>query len=94
MYFPDSNKLNEYVLNDSGVIFNGDANYIGQKPWFYGQVSHIYATSGKNRKTEQRHVTSGLRAMNDSRKLQTDRIVKIFMINAFIATDAIHVIYK
>nr|XP_022341996.1 hemocyte protein-glutamine gamma-glutamyltransferase-like isoform X1 [Crassostrea virginica] len=37
VYFPDSNKLNEYVLNDSGVIFNGDANYIGQKPWFYGQ---------------------------------------------------------
>uniref|UniRef100_K1PSK5 vesicle-fusing ATPase n=1 Tax=Magallana gigas TaxID=29159 RepID=K1PSK5_MAGGI len=37
VYFPDVSKLDEYVLNDSGVIFNGDAKYVGQKPWFYGQ---------------------------------------------------------
>lgn len=42
VYFPDVSKLDEYVLNDSGVIFNGDAKYVGQKPWFYGQVSCIY----------------------------------------------------
>ncbi|XP_062572335.1 annulin-like [Saccostrea cucullata] len=36
-YFPDMSKLNEYILNDSGVIFNGDSKYIDQKPWFYGQ---------------------------------------------------------
>lgn len=42
VYFPDVSKLDEYVLNDSGVIFNGDAKYVGQKPWFYGQVSCMY----------------------------------------------------
>lgn len=38
VYFPDMSKLNEYILNDSGAIFNGDSKYIDKKPWFYGQV--------------------------------------------------------
>lgn len=42
VYFLDVSKLDEYVLNDSGVIFNGDVKYVGQKLWFYGQVSCMY----------------------------------------------------
>lgn len=29
VYFLDVSKLDEYVLNDSGVIFNGDVKYVG-----------------------------------------------------------------
>ena len=30
--------LNEYILNEYGCVFNGMAEYIGRKPWYYGQV--------------------------------------------------------
>lgn len=29
VFFLDVSKLDEYVLNDSGVIFNGDVKYVG-----------------------------------------------------------------
>ncbi|KAK3086357.1 hypothetical protein FSP39_017356 [Pinctada imbricata] len=37
VYFDSRDLLEEYLLNDSGVIFNGNYKQIGAKPWFYGQ---------------------------------------------------------
>ncbi|KAJ8298605.1 hypothetical protein KUTeg_022665 [Tegillarca granosa] len=37
VYFPDNKLLEEYVNNDSGVIFQGNYKQIGAKPWFFGQ---------------------------------------------------------
>lgn len=31
----------EYVLNDSGIIFQGLEKYIQQEAWNYGQVNSI-----------------------------------------------------
>ncbi|KAK3779353.1 hypothetical protein RRG08_052575 [Elysia crispata] len=36
-YTENPQDLNEYVLNEYGCVFNGMADYIGRKPWFYGQ---------------------------------------------------------
>ncbi|KAH3773262.1 hypothetical protein DPMN_174620 [Dreissena polymorpha] len=45
VYFPDTAKLAEYVLNDSGCMFTGTDRQIGAIPWFYGQV--IDASGGR-----------------------------------------------
>ncbi|GFS03034.1 protein-glutamine gamma-glutamyltransferase K [Elysia marginata] len=36
-YTENPQDLNEYVLNEYGCVFNGLVDYIGRKPWFYGQ---------------------------------------------------------
>ena len=38
VYMSDEQKLEEYVLNDSGCLFQGQARQIGAVPWFFGQV--------------------------------------------------------
>ena len=45
VYFPDTAKLAEYVLNDSGCMFTGTDRQIGAIPLFYGQV--INASGGR-----------------------------------------------
>ena len=39
VYLPDEELLKEYVLNDSGVCYQGNYNHITAKSWYYGQVS-------------------------------------------------------
>ena len=34
----DSDLLDEYVLNENGVLFQGTHKQIGPKPWYFGQV--------------------------------------------------------
>lgn len=36
----NENERQEYVLNENGIIFVGNARYIEARGWFYGQVSH------------------------------------------------------
>ncbi|GFO48455.1 protein-glutamine gamma-glutamyltransferase k-like [Plakobranchus ocellatus] len=36
-YTEKSSDLDEYVLNEYGCVFDGLADYIGRKPWYYGQ---------------------------------------------------------
>lgn len=35
----DESERQEYVLNENGIIFVGNANYIEARGWYYGQVS-------------------------------------------------------
>ncbi|KAM9351901.1 protein-glutamine gamma-glutamyltransferase 2 [Symphorus nematophorus] len=37
VYLPDESLLQEYVMNEHGVIYMGDRNYIQSIPWNYGQ---------------------------------------------------------
>ncbi|XP_047014934.2 coagulation factor XIII A chain [Ictalurus punctatus] len=37
VYLKNEEERQEYVLNDVGMIFNGDYNNIGSRPWNYGQ---------------------------------------------------------
>ncbi|XP_078475577.1 uncharacterized protein LOC144736808 [Lampetra planeri] len=37
VYLPSEEQRDEYVLNDSGVIFHGSASEICTRSWFYGQ---------------------------------------------------------
>ncbi|RUS79096.1 hypothetical protein EGW08_013149, partial [Elysia chlorotica] len=39
-YTENPQDLNEYILNEYGCVFNGMADYIGRKPWFYGQINN------------------------------------------------------
>lgn len=36
----NENERQEYVLNENGIIFVGNARYIEARGWYYGQVSH------------------------------------------------------
>lgn len=38
VYLEKENLLDEYVLNDKGVIFGGNYRQIGGRPWNFGQV--------------------------------------------------------
>lgn len=35
----NENERQEYVLNENGIIFVGNAKYIEARGWYYGQVS-------------------------------------------------------
>ncbi|KAI5606463.1 hypothetical protein C0J50_1962 [Silurus asotus] len=37
VYLADEDKRQEYVLNDVGMIYNGDYANVGNRPWNYGQ---------------------------------------------------------
>jgi len=36
----NENERQEYVLNENGIIFVGNAKYIEARGWYYGQVCH------------------------------------------------------
>ena len=38
VYMPDKTALEEYVLNDHGMLFQGSANSITPMRWYFGQV--------------------------------------------------------
>ncbi|XP_041376718.1 annulin-like [Gigantopelta aegis] len=40
VYMSDTELLNEYVLNDDGVLFQGTFKQIGPKPWYFGQFDN------------------------------------------------------
>lgn len=40
VYMDNENERQEYVLNENGIIFVGNAKYIEARGWYYGQVSH------------------------------------------------------
>lgn len=40
VYMSNENERQEYVLNENGIIFVGNARYIEARGWFYGQVNH------------------------------------------------------
>lgn len=40
VYMANENERQEYVLNENGIIFVGNAKYIEARGWYYGQVSH------------------------------------------------------
>lgn len=44
VYLENENLLNEYVLNDRGVIFAGNHRQIGGRPWNFGQVLFLLKT--------------------------------------------------
>ncbi|CAJ1057455.1 protein-glutamine gamma-glutamyltransferase 2 [Xyrichtys novacula] len=37
VYLPDQSQLQEYVMNEDGVIYTGSSDFIGSMPWNYGQ---------------------------------------------------------
>lgn len=39
VYMANENERQEYVLNENGIIFVGNAKYIEARGWYYGQVS-------------------------------------------------------
>ena len=39
VYLPDESLLQEYVMNEDGVIYMGTWDYINSIPWNYGQVT-------------------------------------------------------
>ncbi len=39
VYLPDESLLQEYIMNEDGVIFMGAWDYIRSIPWTYGQVT-------------------------------------------------------
>lgn len=41
VYMANEKERQEYVLNDSGIIFQGLEKYIQQEAWNYGQVNSI-----------------------------------------------------
>ncbi|XP_041376717.1 uncharacterized protein LOC121389177 [Gigantopelta aegis] len=44
VYMSDTALLDEYVLNDSGVIYRGSTNSISLKPWYFGQFDNDILT--------------------------------------------------
>jgi len=38
VYMPNSADLEEYVLNDQGMLFQGSASHISPLRWYLGQV--------------------------------------------------------
>ncbi len=38
VYMPDKSLLDEYVLNDHGVLFQGSVHSIRPTRWYFGQV--------------------------------------------------------
>lgn len=42
VYLPDESLLQEYVMNEDGVIYVGSWDYISSRPWNYGQVIHTH----------------------------------------------------
>lgn len=40
VYLPDESLLQEYIMNEDGVIYQGAWDYIRSIPWNYGQVTH------------------------------------------------------
>lgn len=38
---PNSSDLEEYILNDQGVIFQGSSDHISPLRWYFGQVDVI-----------------------------------------------------
>lgn len=38
VYLANENERQEYVLNENGIIFVGNAKYIEARGWYYGQV--------------------------------------------------------
>ncbi|XP_066922576.1 protein-glutamine gamma-glutamyltransferase 4-like [Clytia hemisphaerica] len=41
VYMPNASHLEEYVLNDQGVLFQGSANHISPLRWYFGQFEKI-----------------------------------------------------
>lgn len=39
VYLPDETQLQEYLMNEDGIIYSGTAEYISSISWNYGQVS-------------------------------------------------------
>ncbi|XP_041923962.1 coagulation factor XIII A chain-like isoform X1 [Alosa sapidissima] len=37
VFLSDENQRKEYVLNDQGIIFNGETNNVASRPWNFGQ---------------------------------------------------------
>ncbi|XP_039654545.1 protein-glutamine gamma-glutamyltransferase 5-like [Perca fluviatilis] len=37
VYLKDENEINEYVMNEQGIIYRGSSNYIGSCNWDFGQ---------------------------------------------------------
>ncbi len=57
VYLPDESLLQEYVMNEDGVIYVGSWDYISSRPWNYGQVIHTHTRSHSHTHT---HCVSGL----------------------------------
>lgn len=39
VYLPEESHLQEYVMNETGIIYRGTSEYISSIPWNYGQVT-------------------------------------------------------
>lgn len=39
VFMPDSSERKEYVLEEFGILFVGNVNYISRRGWNYGQVN-------------------------------------------------------
>jgi len=51
VYMANEKERWEYVLNDSGIIFQGLEKYIQQEAWNYGQVNSITYSRTLKRRT-------------------------------------------
>ncbi|XP_062377428.1 coagulation factor XIII A chain-like isoform X2 [Sardina pilchardus] len=40
VFLNDEAQRNEYVLNERGIIFNGETNHVSSRPWDFGQFKH------------------------------------------------------
>lgn len=40
VYLPDETQLQEYIMNEEGIIYMGTWKYIKSIHWNYGQVTH------------------------------------------------------
>lgn len=40
VYLPDETQLQEYIMNEEGIIYMGTWEYIKSIHWNYGQVTH------------------------------------------------------
>ena len=38
VFLNNESQRKEYVLNEQGVIYNGETDNVSQRPWNYGQV--------------------------------------------------------
>ena len=42
VYMPNEAWLDEYVLNDHGILYRGSANSISASRWYFGQVQNYF----------------------------------------------------
>lgn len=38
VYIPDEKLLQEYIMNENGIIYVGTSDYIHSRHWHFGQV--------------------------------------------------------